>query len=711
MCSAYKGASNNLCSAMASFGRLLATQTLPPDSLTPFTACRLIALDKNPGVRPIGVSEVLRRILAKSILRVTSDDVMEACGFLQKCSGLPAGIEAAVHAMKRLYEDATTEGVLLVDAKNAFNCLNRQAALHNVRHLCPSLATTLLNCYQDDARLFVSGGGELSSAEGTTQGDPLSMVFYALATLPFVRHLRTTHANIRQLWYADDSSGAGKLRALRRWWDDVDETGKPYGYHVNASKTLLLVKPDLLNLAHSVFAGTGIEVVTDGARYLGAAIGTPDFIAGYTAGKVQDWQQELMRLSEIATTEPHAAYAALTHGLRGRWTYLLRTLEFSAEQLQRLDDTVTEHFLPALTGKRTFTADDLSLLRLPCRLGGIGLPYFKEIATSQLQASQVITSSQVDEIIYQHDREWQHHSCDFVDQLARRERASAAKSSKKASAASFAALREAADRPLARRMDELSRKGPSSWLTALPLKEHGFHLSKQEFRDGLALRYDWPLLDVPTKCACGVLFSTAHAMCCPRGGFPTIRHNEVRDMVGELLTEVCHAVAIEPQLAPLSGEVFMAASTNTAEDARADVRARGFWTRAQDAFFDVRVFHPDAASYSAQPLDALLLQHERQKKLQYGERIVNVDRGTFSPLVLSTSGVAAPECERFLKRLCGLLARADSSMPYAHHVAYVRCRLSFALLRSAVMCVRGSRSAYHRPANELRELAVVESRI
>ena len=348
---------------------------------------------------------------------------------------------------------------------------------------------------------------------------------------------------------------------------------------LRASKTLLLVKPDLLNLAHSVFAGTGIKVVTDGARYLGAAIGTPDFIAGYTAGKVQDWQQELMRLSELATTGPHAAYAAFTHELRGRWTYLLRTLEFSAEQLQRLDDTVTEHFLPALTGKRTFMADDLFLLRLPCRLGGIGLPYFKEIATSQLQASQVITCSQVDEIIHQHDREWQHHSCDFVDQLARCERASAVKSSKKASAASFAALREAVDRPWLVVWMSCPAKAPlPAGLTALPHKEHGFHLSKQKFRDGLALRYDWPLLDVPMKCACRVLFSTAHAMCFPRGGFPTIRHNEVRDMVGELLTEVCHAVAIEPQLAPLSGEVFTAALANTAEDARADVR--GFWTFA-----------------------------------------------------------------------------------------------------------------------------------
>ena len=150
---------------------------------------------------------------------------------------------------------------------------------------------------------------------------------------------------------------------------------------------------------------------------------------------------------------------------------------------------------------------------------------------------------------------------------------------------------------------------------------------------GTALHCGMTGLSSISQRACGVLFSTAHAMCCPQGGFPTIRHNKVRDMVGELLTEVCHAGAIEPQLAPLSGEVFTAASANTAEDARADVRVRGFWTRAQDAFFDVRVFHPDAVSYSAQPLDALLLQHERQKKLQYGERILNVNQGTFSPLM------------------------------------------------------------------------------
>ena len=63
---------------------------------------------------------------------MTSPDIVEAFGFLQNCSGMPAGIEAAVHAMRRLYEDPTTEGILLIHAKNAFNCLNRQAALPNI---------------------------------------------------------------------------------------------------------------------------------------------------------------------------------------------------------------------------------------------------------------------------------------------------------------------------------------------------------------------------------------------------------------------------------------------------------------------------------------------------------------------------------------------------------------------------------------------------
>ena len=79
----------------------------------PYLAYRLIALDKQPGVRPIGVGEVLRRIVSKAILRIASADVEAACGYLQICAGSPGGIEAAVHAMQDIYNESSTEGVLL----------------------------------------------------------------------------------------------------------------------------------------------------------------------------------------------------------------------------------------------------------------------------------------------------------------------------------------------------------------------------------------------------------------------------------------------------------------------------------------------------------------------------------------------------------------------------------------------------------------------
>ena len=135
MCSSFKDASVHLCRATARLARHLAESCVNPKKFEPLLASRLIALDKQPGVRPIGVGEILRRVISKAILQVAKPDIEEACGFVQKCSGMPAGIEAAVHAMQEIYMDESTEGILLVDATNAFNSMNRSAALHREVHL------------------------------------------------------------------------------------------------------------------------------------------------------------------------------------------------------------------------------------------------------------------------------------------------------------------------------------------------------------------------------------------------------------------------------------------------------------------------------------------------------------------------------------------------------------------------------------------------
>eukprot|EP00117_Sycon_ciliatum_P041466 scpid91328/ scgid3400/ len=106
-------------------------------------------------------------------------------------------------------------------------------------------------------------------------------------------------------------------------------------------------------------------------------------------------------------------------------------------------------------------------------------------------------------------------------------------------------------------------KGASSWLTCRPIARHGFALSKGEFRDGLCLRYGWTPSRLPTTCVCEKAFTTAHALSCPFGGFPSIRHNEVRDILASSLKGVAHNVAVEPHLQPLTGEQFQLRSASS----------------------------------------------------------------------------------------------------------------------------------------------------
>ena len=142
-------------------------------------------------------------------------------------------------------------------------------------------------------------------------------------------------------------------------------------------------------------------------------------------------------------------------------------------------------------------------------------------------------------------------------------------------------------------------------------------------------------------------------MICPMGGFPTIWHNELRDVTASLLTEVCHNVAIEPQLQPLSGETLTLRSAITTDDARLDIRARGFWSVAQDAYFDV---HPSAHSNSMGSISAAYKKHEDVKKRAYGQSVREIEHGVFTPLVFSTTGGMGQEATTFYKRLADILA-------------------------------------------------------
>ena len=133
-CKSFKRSGSELCEAIANMTRRLYTDYVNPRGLEAILANRLIPLDKGEGaVRSIGVGEVLRRIIGKCVTKVIKPDVIDASGSIQVCAAHKSGSEAAIHAMREIFEHDNSDAVLLVDASNAFNALNRATALLNIR--------------------------------------------------------------------------------------------------------------------------------------------------------------------------------------------------------------------------------------------------------------------------------------------------------------------------------------------------------------------------------------------------------------------------------------------------------------------------------------------------------------------------------------------------------------------------------------------------
>ena len=103
-------------------------------------SCRLIPLDKSPGVRPIGIGEVIRRIIGKSVMPVVKQDVLSSASYQQLCAGQEAGCEVVIHAVRELFEQEETQGFIQIDARYAFNSINRKLLLHNINIIFPEIA-------------------------------------------------------------------------------------------------------------------------------------------------------------------------------------------------------------------------------------------------------------------------------------------------------------------------------------------------------------------------------------------------------------------------------------------------------------------------------------------------------------------------------------------------------------------------------------------
>ena len=145
----FKGEGQDLRDELAKSAHSLASEYIDPSIIDSYVNCHLISLNKCPGVRPIGIGEMGKNIVGKTIAWALKMDIQETAGPLQVCTWLKSGTEAAVHFIRQQFQAESAEACILVDATNAFNAVNRMVMLHNIQrnvlnfHQLPSICTEL----------------------------------------------------------------------------------------------------------------------------------------------------------------------------------------------------------------------------------------------------------------------------------------------------------------------------------------------------------------------------------------------------------------------------------------------------------------------------------------------------------------------------------------------------------------------------------------
>ena len=199
--------------------------------------------------------------------------------------------------MHAVVNDDKTEGILQIDAKNAFNSINRKVILHNLKFICRVIATYISICHMCPARMFIIGGGELLSKEGITQGDPTSMGACALGILPLLQFLldfiSINELNAKEVAFADDFTIACKISSTKDYWSQLTCLGTNYGYFPKASKSYLIVKENQLPHATTLFHNSNVNITVEGKRHLGVIVGSEIYKREYVDDLVKDWNSQL----------------------------------------------------------------------------------------------------------------------------------------------------------------------------------------------------------------------------------------------------------------------------------------------------------------------------------------------------------------------------------------------------------------------------------
>ena len=510
---------------------------------------------------------------------------------------------------------------------------------------------------------------------------------------------------VRQLWFADDASGVGKLRDSLEWATQVHKLGPQYGYYLNPHKLVIVVPSRQIDKVRDALADTPFKHarIQDKGTLLGGYVGMNEGQEAFVANKVEQLNGSLSKLLTVGQDHPQELYTAVSASFQHKWNYLQRTHDVVKEVYQPLEESIRSQVLPTIF--RWLPNDaERKITALPVRKGGLGLANPVESAVPNFQVAKRATGELIAAL--KGETKWdpvQHHRTFTAVSSAHK-----GEKEKKQSSTVSDIKEDTTLQPDTIRAFKRASEFPSGhFLIAKPLTRNGAVLSAHEFRDAADLRYARKPPDLPQKChACGKdapQLTLNHALTCKKGGGVVGRHEILAVSLATIAEAAVSAARINKNCCvrrpPENGIQGLPGLYS-------DVRITGLKQKepAKTLDIDVRMFYPEATSARVSSIQALLKKNETEKNTKYKSACTSF--GTeFEPFVCTTDGVLAEGAERVIKMLGSAIAEKWGKQK-GEVMAWIRGRLSLSIARAASACMRGFGRAETKEAVFMKERTV-----
>lgn len=675
-----------LLSAMEKLSNLLLRGEVPATISPILFGASLVALQKNcGGIRPIAIGCTWRRLVAKLVARRITPLLSDYLSPYQLGVGVKAGAEIGAHCSRIYfnYTHRTPKIFLKIDFRNAFNEIRRDSMLEQVKAFLPGYFPFVSQGYMKESFLYFNSR-KILSERGVQQGDPLGPILFALTLHPIILQTKTE----LNLWYLDDGTIAGSSQNVLDAFNQIKESSEAIGLQINQKKcefTVLGEDGPATSQARNLFSNClpDIRAMKDNESTLLGAPLNDNSARNVLEQKTFDFQKMSSRLANLSS---HSAFFLLRTSISTpRLIYFLRC--YSSWRF----DTEISHYDEALKlaleriVNCQLSPEAWSQSSLPVKLGGLGIRHASESALPCFLASfhsvrnslsPYLTEEMInaDESLVDGLQMWKQMDCGPTPETILGFQASWERPIfEKKTIELFTNATCLEDKA---RLLSAKNEYSGTWLSALPSRQLGTHLSDESFRISVGLRLGNTICE-PHRCCCGASVDSKgrHGLSCKRSQGRHSKHAGANDIIHRAL----RSAGVPSILEPLG--------CMRDDGKRPDGLTLIPWKNGRAMLWDFTCIDTFAASYvskTSQFSGSAASEAESRKKKKYATLI---DRYNFIPIALETSGIWGIEGLQLLKTIGNRISEITGEKK---STSFLLQKLSFNLQRGNAASVLGT---------------------